>query len=269
VAASIQLVTVDDATDPRLAAYRDLRDPASVARQGLFVAESRRVVRRLLGSRLRTRSVLLTASALESLRADLLRLTTPPPVIVAAPPVLREIVGFDFHRGCLALGERPAPLGVETLSAPPGARVLVALEGVANPDNVGGVFRNASAFGAAAVLLSLGCADPLYRRTIRVGIGAPLVVPFAVSAEWPATLARLRADGYTLVALSPDGPEDLATLRPPARLALLLGHEGRGLSPASLAAAGVGARIAMVRGVDSLNVASASAIALHRLTGAR
>src|SRR5213593_2748440 len=255
---------VRDADDPRLADYRELRDGERRRRAGTFVAESRQVVRRLLGSRFRARSVLATEAAAEDLRdvlADGL------PVYVAPEETLRRVVGFNFHRGCLAVGERGADLSLHGLLA---ARVLLVLEGVTNPDNIGGAFRNAMAFGAGGVVLAPGCSDPLYRKAIRVSMGGTLVVPFAAAASWPGALARLRERGFTIVALTPDGGADIADLgtsRPvPERVALLLGAEGEGVSAAARAAADVLVAIRMAGGGHSLNVATASGIALHRFT---
>jgi tRNA G18 (ribose-2'-O)-methylase SpoU len=265
---------VDDAADVRVAAYRDLEDAGLAARDGLFVAESRVVVRRLLaGSRFRTRSVLCTRTALDTLR-DVIepRLGGDLPVYLTRLDTMRRIVGFDFHRGCLALGERgPAPAPEALLAA---SRLVVIVERLANQDNVGGVFRNATAFGADAVLLSPGSADPLSRKAVRVSVGGSLTTPFTWLPEWPSALARVRAAGFTLVALTPRrGAVDIADLvgvgRAPARVALLVGNEGDGLSPAARAAADVEVAIAMAPGVDSLNVATAAAIALHRFTAAR
>src|SRR5213594_1168362 len=167
---------VRDADDPRLADYRELRDGERRRRAGTFVAESRQVVRRLLGSRFRARSVLATEAAAADLRdvlADGL------PVYVAPEETLGRVVGFNFHRGCLAVGERGAELPLDALLD---TRLLVVLEGVTNPDNVGGVFRNAMAFAAGGVLLAPGCSDPLYRKAIRVSMGGTLVVPCARGA---------------------------------------------------------------------------------------
>jgi len=260
----VPTIAVDSLDDPRVAAYRDLQDATLRERHGLFVAEGQHMVRRLVaGGRFRPRSVLLTAAALEPLAA--LLATVDAPVFVAAPAVLRGVVGFDFHHGCVGLGERGAATTLaDVLAARPA--VLVVLETIANPDNVGGVFRNARALGADAVLLGPGCCDPLYRKTVRVSIGATLEVPFAPLVDWPADLARLRAAGFTVVGLTPDaGAVDLATLRRPARVALLVGSERDGLTPAARAAADVEVRIAMMPDGDSLNVATAAAIALHRL----
>jgi len=261
---------VEDPTDPRIAGFRDARDGDLRRRQGLFLAEGRLLVRRLLETRrFPVQSLLLTPPALDDLR-DLLARDDSTPAYVASAETIRAIVGFKFHRGCLALGGRGEPVAPEALMGPVGPRTLLALEGVTDPDNVGAVFRNAAAFGTAGVLLSSRCADPLYRKAIRVSMGATLSLPFAQVPDWPATLAALRGADYRLVALCPGAEaEDIVQVaaqvprRP--RLALLLGAEGTGLSRATRAAADVEVRIPMAAGVDSLNVAAACGIALHRL----
>jgi len=219
----------------------------------------------LAAPRFRVRSVLGTASAVASLGEALERSATR--VYVGPPETLERVVGFRFHRGCLAAGERPAGLGLDALAGPAGRRVLVALEAVTNPDNVGGVFRNATAFGADGVLLGPGCADPLYRRALRVSMGGALVTPSATVPDWPAALARLRAAGFMIAALTPDPTAlDITAFGDaPERLVLLLGSEAEGLSAASRAATDAQVRIAIAPGVDSLNVATAAGIALHRL----
>ena len=199
----MRIEPIDDPADPRVADYRDIKDAELRRRRGLFVAESRAVVRGLLASaRFRTRSVLLTAPALDSLREALQAADAP--IYLTSHEVARAVVGFDFHRGCVALGERGVEPSLEALVDRPGPRLVLALEDVSNPDNVGGVFRNARAFGADAILLSAGCADPLYRKAIRTSMGASLVTPFAHLPDWADGLARLRKAGYTLVALTPD-----------------------------------------------------------------
>jgi tRNA G18 (ribose-2'-O)-methylase SpoU len=259
---------IDRPDDPRLAPYRDLRMRETGTRDGLFVAETRDVVRQLLaGRRFAIRSVLLTEPARVAL-ADALARRTDVPVYLATPPVLRAVVGFDFHRGCLALGVRGGDASVDdVLAAAP--RRLVLLEDVSNPDNVGGVLRAARALGADAALLSAACCDPLYRKAIRVSMGAALHLPWARVADWGATLARVRSAGFTLIALHPHDGCDVAELPVPARAALLLGAEGTGLRTATRSAADHTVRIPMADGVDSLNVATACAIALERLGGAR
>ena len=266
-----RIESVDDAADPRLADYRDLRDAALRVRQGLFIAESRTVVRLLLsGARFRTRSVLLTPPALAPLRVALEAADPATRAFVTRHEVIRAVSGFDFHRGCLAVGERGVEASAGALLEAPGPRLVLALDDVSNPDNVGGVFRNAMAFGVDAVLLSAGCVDPLYRKSIRVSMGGALRVPFARLPEWTDGLALIRAAGYTIVALTPDAAaldlRQIGVARPrPERIALLVGSEGGGLGDAARAAADLAARIPMAPGVDSLNVSTATGIALFWL----
>jgi tRNA G18 (ribose-2'-O)-methylase SpoU len=269
----VLLELIDDPSDPRVGDYRDLKDAQLRRRHGLFIAESREVVRRLLGvGRFRTRSVLLTPPALDGLRDMLEVAASDIRVLLTRPEIIRAVVGYNFHRGCLAVAERGLEPPLHELIDVPGRRLLVVLEDVTNPDNVGSVFRNAMAFGVEGILLSPACADPLYRKTIRVSVGGSLSVPFARLGGWPEALKRLRASGYTLLALTPrrtaiDIAEFVTTRVVPTRAALLLGAEGDGLSASALEAADVEVRIPMVSAVDSLNVATACAIALHRLRG--
>jgi tRNA G18 (ribose-2'-O)-methylase SpoU len=256
----MRIERIADPADPRLDDYRELAATETHRRRGLFIAEGRAVVRRLVaGGRHRVWSILATEAAAATL-GDVVRNGTP--VWVVTPDAIRAVVGYAFHRGCLALGERAPHAPVEPLLA---GRLLVVLERVTNPDNVGGVFRSAAALGADGVVLSPGCADPLYRKAIRVSMGAAVTMPFATLGEWPDGLAPLRAAGFTVVALTPDGEVALDALRVPARIALVLGAEGEGLSAAARAAADVRVRIPMRPGDHSLNVATACAIALHRL----
>lgn len=259
--------------DPRTADYRDVRDADLMGRRGLFMAEGRLVVRTLLtDSRFRARSVLVTEPALESLRGALEASEHRPTVYLADQAVLNGIAGLDVHRGCLAAGERGEPLTAQQAlaSAGSGPAMVVAMESLSNHDNVGGVFRNALAFGASAVLLGPHCCDPLYRKAIRVSMGAALRVPFARGGDWPEVVGALRDAGFVTVALTPaPGALDLDALarsaERPRRVALLLGAEGPGLSDEAMRAADLCVRIAIASGVDSLNVATASGIAMHRL----
>jgi tRNA G18 (ribose-2'-O)-methylase SpoU len=266
---------VEDAADPRLIDYRDLRDSAVRLRHGLFIAESREIVRQLLaGTRFPARSALMTPPALVALRPALAAADPGPRVFVAHHDVIRAVSGFHFHRGCLAVGERGAEPTPAALLDPRGPRLVLVLDDLTNPDNVGGAFRNAMAFAVDAVLLSAGSADPLYRKSIRTSMGGALRVPFARLPDWAAGLARIRVAGYAIVALSPDAAAlDLARLGGasplPDRVALLVGSEGGGLGPDSRAAADVDVRIPMAPGVDSLNVATAIGIALHHLRRGR
>lgn len=274
---AVHRIQIQDADDPRIADYRNVPDPELIRERGLFVAEGRRMVRTLLtGTRFPARSVLATESAyralgdvLEAHRRDIL------PVYVAEQACLDAIAGFHFHRGCLALGERPPPVATAELLADvaEGPAVVVLLDGVGNPDNVGGIFRNAAAFGATAVLLSPGCCDPLYRKAIRTSLGASLQVPFATLAPWPGGFAELAGRGFTIVALTPD-PSSVALGRfidspPSRRLVFMLGAEGAGLSDAARAAADVDVKIPLAAGVDSINVATAAGIVLQRIAEAR
>jgi tRNA G18 (ribose-2'-O)-methylase SpoU len=259
---------IDRGDDPRVAEYRNVPDPELVRARGLFVAEGRLVVRRVIeDGRYRLRSVLVTEAAHRSLEPWLR--TLPPHIAVYVCEVadFLGITGYNIHRGCLALVERPAPAAIDQLLA--GARTIVALEAIANADNVGGIFRNAAAFGAEGVLLSPTCCDPLYRKAIRTSMGASLRVPFARADDWPAALAVLRAQRFAVVALTPREPAeslDAFTSRErPSRVALILGTEDAGLSTLVEDAADYRVRIPISEGVDSLNVAVAAGIALHAL----
>ena len=264
------LVRIVDGDDARLAPFRNVPDPDLLRDQGLFIAEGRLVVRTLLTrSPLKPRSVLVTRAALESL-ADLVPSYPDLPWLVVPQALMNQVVGFNIHRGCLAAGERPASGSLDALitEAPP-AR-LVVLEHVTNADNVGGIFRCAAAFGAGGVVLGPRCCDPLYRKAIRTSMGAALVVPCAVTDDWPAALDRMRSAGYRIVALTPGSEaanldEVAGKLALQDRLAILAGSEGSGLTAQALLHADVRVRIPMVPAVDSLNVTVAIGIALHRV----
>lgn len=258
------MVVEVSADDPRLDDYRHVADHALLTSRGLFLAEGRMVVRRLIASpRFWTKSVLVTPAAL----ADLADLVLPEsvPIFVADQEVLNGVAGINFHRGCLAVGIREPALPWRDTAAH--VRTAVVLERIANPDNMGGIFRNAAAFGIDAVLMDATCVDPLYRKAIRTSMGASLRVPFAHMRDWPDDLTRLRELGFTLVALTPaESAPRLDSVRPSGdRIALLLGHEGFGLSKQALRKADVHARIPMSGDVDSLNVATAAGIALYEL----
>jgi tRNA G18 (ribose-2'-O)-methylase SpoU len=256
--------------DSRVAAYRGVRDGELLRSSGLFVAEGRHVVRRVIeDGRYRVESLLVNEAALHGLEPVLARLGASMPILVAEAKALSAIAGYDVHRGCLALVHRPPLVPVDVL-AETGTR-LVVLEGISNADNVGSIFRNVVAFGAGGVLLSPTCCDPLYRKAIRTSMGATLHVPFACVEEgdWPRVLTRLGAAGFTVVALTPREPSeslDSFIARPrSSRVALMLGTEGAGLTPAAESAADYRVRIPIAGDVDSLNVATAAAIALYEL----
>ena len=268
----IRAVAIESLDDPRVAAYRNVREADLRAREGLFIAEGRLNVKRLLtGSRYRTRSVLVTEVGMRAIQPALERLDGETPVYVAAKPLLSAVVGYAMHRGCLAVGERGpepelAPFLAQLVARDPArARTLLVLEDVSNPENVGAVFRNALALGADAVVLTRRCVDPLYRRAIRVSMGASLRLPYARSTDATGALGALAGAGFTNVALTTSaGATPIARCgRAPQRLALWLGCEGSGLSDGALAAIERRVAIPMAPGADSLNVATACAIALH------
>ena len=264
------IVPIDALDDPRLEDYRNVPDPVLLRKRGLFVAESRLVVRELLShQRLNTRSVLATPAAYDSLRDLLTDRTDNLAVYVASHQFLQNIVGFNVHRGCLAIGERPAPVTDRTLPALTAGRLVVVLERVSNPDNVGSIFRNAAAFGANGVLLSPGCGDPLYRKAIRTSLGATLRIPYGEVDDWPEGLTRLQELGFATMGmtLDPDAVElDALVTDAPTPIALLFGTEGTGLSDEAAALLDYRVRIPIADSVDSLNVATASGIALYLLS---
>nr|WP_222437836.1 RNA methyltransferase [Quadrisphaera sp. RL12-1S] len=244
-------------------ALRRVREPA----EGLFIAESSQVIRRALHAGHRPRSLLTAPRWLPDL-TDVLSACedADAEVFVAEEPVLEAITGFHVHRGAIASMHRPAPAPVADLLR--GARTVVVLEDVVDHTNVGAVFRSAAGLGVDAVLVTPRCADPLYRRSVRVSMGTVFQVPWTRIDPWPAGIEALTAAGFHVaaLALSDDSValQDFAAHRPD-RLALLLGTEGAGLTPASVAAADTVVRIPMHGGVDSLNVAAASAVAFWAL----
>lgn len=255
---------IDPAGDPRADEYIHVGDPAWLRDRGLFVAEGRLVVERLiLGDRFRIRSILLTTAARNALAATLA--TARCPIHVVAPEVMQALTGFDFHRGCLALAERgPGAYAPAVLA---GARRLLCMEGVGNPDNVGGLFRVAEAFGADAVLLDPSSGDPLYRKAIRTSMGAGMRLPFMRVHPWPDALGSLRDSGFDVVALTPRHPAMsldayARSLHGRERHIVIVGAEGSGLSEGALQRADVRVRIPIAAGVDSLNVVVAGAVAL-------
>ena len=258
---------IEDPADPRVAAYTSIRERDLVGREGRFVAEGKVVLNVLFSAaRFEVESVLVLENRLSGL-ADALR-TAPAsmPVYVASQQVMDAIAGFHIHRGILAIGRKRLADDVASLiSALPARALVVVLVGLSNHDNVGAVFRNAAAFGADAILLDETCCDPLYRKAIRVSVGAALKVPFAVAPDAGFIVAALERAGFRQFALSPSGTKDLRDTAADSRTALYLGTEGEGL-PETLMARIQTARIGMAPGFDSLNVAAASAIALHHFS---
>ncbi len=263
-------VTITDPHDPRVADFRRLNDgpyrrqaeaPGPFHR-GMFVAEGWLAVERLLPSRYAVRAVL--ADAAKSDRAAELVRGRDVPLFVADRGVLVAIVGFPLHRGIVASAERGlAQLATSVIAR---GRRLVVTENVNDAENLGAIIRNAAALGGDGLLLDPSSCDPLSRRAVRVSVGHALTLPFA-RVSWPDELAELRQAGALTVALTPRGDVDIADVRLDVdqRVAIVLGAEGPGLSDAAIDACGVAARIPMARGVDSLNVAAAAAIAMHSL----
>lgn len=264
-----RIVAIDEPSDPRIAAYRDIREADLVGREGYFIAEGEVVVRALLtASRHEPVSLLLAEKRVAALKAEIERLPDSVPAYVAPQATLDGIAGFPMHRGILALGRRAAFPSAEEQLADLGRRaVVLVLFAIANHDNMGGIFRNAAAFGTDLVILDSDCCDPLYRKAIRVSGGNVLRVPFAKLDHGADALGLLAAHGFEAVALSPDGASTLAETSRPDRVALLLGAEGPGLPDAVRRRANT-VRIPMAAGVDSLNVATASGIVLHHFADA-
>jgi tRNA G18 (ribose-2'-O)-methylase SpoU len=259
-------IRVDDPADPRLADYIGLRDPARRSRVeadgGFFVAEGLYVIERLLGSNLNVRSVFVTPARLERLRASLEG--RPVTVFVAASEVMERVVGFDIHRGALASAQRPAPVALEDAVA--GASLVVALEGLNDHENLGVILRSAVGLGADAVMLDPRCADPWYRRSVRVSMGAVFDLPVVRVDSMVGSLRRLQADGLRVVAMAlSDGAVPLGEVPVGEPTVVVLGAEGPGLAHATIDAADVVAVIPMRRGIDSLNVGHAAAIAIHHM----
>src|SRR4051812_2836432 len=267
--ATMAVVRLEGPNDSRALDYSAVPDRTLLRSRGLFVAEGRLIVERLLASRrFRVRSLLLNEASYRSLQPALSALSPEIPIYLCDTPDFQQLAGFPLHRGCLALAERPAIPAFEDLLVR--SRLIVVLEGVTNADNVGGVFRNACAFGVDAVLLSPTTSDPLYRKAIRTSMGAALQVPFARLDRWPDELPVLRDSGFTVVALTlrePSIPLDqLVASHAPRRIALLVGTEASGLTDQAQLGADHQVRIPMASAVDSLNLAVATGIALSRLS---
>lgn len=267
----IDVVDIEDPRDSRLDDFRDLnsidRRPDLPTGKGLVIAEGVLVVQRMLASRFTPRALLGTDRRLTELAPDLAGVCGVPYYRVSAE-VMAEVVGFHLNRGVLAAASRvPEPTVAELVG---GARTIAVLEGVNDHENLGSIFRNGAGLGVDAVVFGQGCADPLYRRAVRVSMGHALLVPFARSAEWPADLTMLRERGFRLLAMTPDPrAEALSTAMAKVRdepVAVLVGAEGPGLSEQAMRASDLRVRIPMSRGTDSLNVATAAALAFYERT---
>ncbi|MFH8481287.1 TrmH family RNA methyltransferase [Streptomyces sp. NPDC018055] len=266
------LITIDDPDDPRLSDYigltdvelRRRREPA----EGLFIAEGEKVIRRARHAGYEMRSMLLSAKWVDVMR-DVID-EVPAPVYAVAPELAERVTGYHVHRGALASMQRkPLPTADELLTT---ARRVVVMESVNDHTNIGAIFRSAAALGMDAVLLSPDCADPLYRRSVKVSMGAVFSVPYARLEAWPKTLETVRGAGFRLLALTPDAKATSIDEAAPHRLervALMLGAEGEGLSTKALMAADEWVRIPMAHGVDSLNVGAAAAVAFYAVATGR
>ena len=261
------LIEISDLHDPRLEAYRNIKERDLAGRAGLFVAEGKVVVEKLTDSDLHhPLSLLIAGKRVDALQHVISRLADDVPVYVAAQHVIDAIAGFPLHRGILAIGRRSeVPTADDLLSVYGERATVLVLTGIANHDNMGGIFRNAAAFGVNAVLLDSDCCDPLYRKAIRVSVGATLLVPFAQMVRQQDAVDLLERHAFDPVALSPAGKCLLTDWRPGPRTAVLLGAEGPGLL-ADYIQRTHSIQIAMSAGFDSLNVATTSGIVLHHIS---
>ncbi|MGW5370483.1 TrmH family RNA methyltransferase [Streptomyces sp. NPDC004009] len=266
------IITIEDPDDPRLRDYTDLTDVELRRRrepaEGLFIAEGEKVIRRAGDAGYEMRSMLLTAKWIEVMR-DVID-DMPAPVYAVSPELAERVTGYHVHRGALAsMRRKPLPAAAEVLRT---ARRVVVMEAVNDHTNIGAVFRSAAALGMDAVLLSPDCADPLYRRSVKVSMGAVFSVPYARLEAWPKGLDPVHEAGFSLLALTPDDRartlDEVAPHRMD-RVALMLGAEGDGLSARALAAADEWVRIPMSHGVDSLNVGAAAAVAFYAVASGR
>jgi len=264
----VHIVRIEDLSDERLGDYANLTDVALRRRTepegGLYIAESPKVISRALAAGHRPRSVLVLEQWLDGLEPLLADHDVP--VFVGESALLENLTGFNLHRGALAAMHRPELVPVEELLKD--ARRVVVLEDIVDHTNVGAIFRSVAGLGADAVLVTPRCADPLYRRSVRVSMGTVLQVPWTRLPDWPLGAEQLRAAGFHIAALAlSDRAESLDEFAAhvPDRVAIVLGTEGDGLSAAALDAADTVVTIPMMHGVDSLNVASASAVALYAL----
>lgn len=264
------VIDISDPDDPRVDDFRDLnsvdRRPDLPTGKGLVIAEGVLVAQRMLASRFTAYAFLGTDRRLTELGDDLT--ATAAPFYRASAEVMAEVVGFHLNRGVLAAARRPAELTPAEVLL--GARTVAVLEGVNDHENLGSIFRNAAGLGVDAVVFGAGCADPLYRRAVRVSMGHALLVPFARAARWPAELTTLRDNGFRLLAMTPHLEaavlSEAVTRSAGGKVAVLVGAEGPGLSETVLRSCDERVRIPMARGTDSLNVATAAALAFYSLS---
>lgn len=266
---SVLPIRITDPADPRIAGFVGVRERDLTGRQGAFIAEGT-VVLRMLAEASRAGafdalSLLILENRLAGLADLIARFPVDVPVHVADKAVFNAIAGFDMHRGVMALGRRRPPQRLaDRLAALPAEALVLAACGLSNHDNVGSIFRNAAAFGVDTVVMDETCCDPLYRKALRVSVGAVLAVPYAREGSADEMIEALDAAGFALWGLSPRGATDLDAIPSAPRTALLVGTEGEGL-PEALMRRIRTARIRQRPGLDSLNVATATGIALHRV----
>lgn len=270
----IEVIDVTDPGDPRVDDFRDLnsvdRRPDLPTGRGLVIAEGVLVAQRMLASRFAPHAFLGTERRLGELAVDLTGVGVP--FYRASAEVMAQVVGFHLNRGVLGAARRAPELSVPQVLD--GARTVAVLEGVNDHENLGSIFRNAAGLGVDAVVFGAGCADPLYRRAVRVSMGHALLVPFARAGHWPADLTDLRQHGFRLLAMTPNPragtlAEVMGGLAD-HKVAVLLGAEGPGLTETAMRACDVRVRVPMSRGTDSLNVATAAALAFYeRVRSAR
>ncbi len=258
---------ITDPSDDRLSGYRDLTDVALRVRfepaSGVYIAESASVIERALAAGHVPISVLMEDKWLDRMQ-PVLSDVAEVPVYVGTKDVLEQLTGFHVHRGALALMHRPPLPAVDQVVA--GAHRIVVLEDIVDHTNVGAIIRSAAGLGFDGFLISPRCADPLYRRSVRVSMGTVFDLPWTRLGSWPEDLQVLRDAGFTVVAMTPRADAiDLDAFDPPGKVALVLGTEGDGLSTRALDQVDVAVRIPMQRGVDSLNVAAAAAVVCWHL----
>lgn len=261
------IVDVDDPTDGRLDDFRDLnsidRRPDLPSGKGLVIAEGVLVVQRMLASRFVPKAFLGTDRRLRELTADLG--STDAPFYRASAEVMAAVIGFHLNRGVLAAAPRPPQPSISEVLED--ARTIAVLEGVNDHENLGAMFRNAAGLGVDAIVFGMGCADPLYRRAVRVSMGHALLVPYASYLSWPGDLELLRDNGFRLLAMTPNAAAlsmaDAMGALKDDKVAILVGAEGPGLTERTMRATDVRVRIPMARGTDSLNVATAGALAFY------
>ncbi|MCB1289034.1 MAG: RNA methyltransferase [Mycobacterium sp.] len=266
------VIDITDPDDPRVDDFRDLnsvdRRPDLPTGRGLVIAEGVLVVRRMLASRFVPHAMLGTDRRLAELADDLSAAAAPPLDMTcyrATAEVMADVVGFHLNRGVLAAARRPVELSVSEVLE--GARTIAVLEGVNDHENLGSIFRNAAGLGVDGVVFGAGCADPLYRRSVRVSMGHALLVPFARAARWPADLELLREEDFRLLAMTPNrravSLAEAMTGLAGDKVAVLVGAEGPGLTETVMRVSDARVRVPMSRGTDSLNVATAAALAFY------